>query len=432
MSAGSESRSAPDRLTVVDDIFLRTHRGLGTPIALQGLWRTADRVDRGLLDAVHMALRTGPLGRRVIRPAIPGARKRWQPTVRAYALDYDERPVPTGSLFDWADRQGYDLDPEIGPGWRLAATWLDDGGSLVSLTCSHALADGRALVIAADQAIRTALARPAVPIISDPAGSDSDWSDAGRQWSTVLRGTARALRGGIPRRTAAAPPREPTAPDTPNPVALTCCAVIQCPAADWDRVACSRGGTANSLFIWLVANILWASGFPGTTIEASLPVDTRDEPRVDNDLAMTQIRVTRDATPAIIREKSRAAYEYRMTAPAGMPEELLQVIPDRLAHRLSAGAGERDILCSNIGPLPESLHSLGPHHCTGVAARAIHPGLTADRLPRTRLSGYLCRIGGDYVLSLVSLDPARIPSAEVLRGLVETVCEPLPLSISTW
>lgn len=206
---------------------------------------------------------------------------------------------------------------------------------------------------------------------------------------------------------------------------------MQCPATEWDAAARSRGGTANSLFIWLVANILWASGFPEDTIEAGLPVDTRDEPRVDNDLAMTQIAVTRDDDPASIREMSRSAYEYRMTAPSGMPEEILQVIPDRLAHRLAAGAGERDILCSNIGPLPDSLLTLGPHRCIGVAARAIHPGLTTNHLPRTKLSGYLCAIGGDVVLSLVGLDPVRIPSAAVLRELVEKVGGPL-LSVTTW
>ncbi len=572
-------------MTVVDEIFLRTHRGLGTPIALQGLWRTADHVDRALLAAVHSALRSGPLGRRVIRPAVPGARRRWQPTVRAHAFDYDERPIPVSALFDWADDLGYDLDPEFGPGWRLAATRLDDGGSLVSLTCSHALADGRALVIAADRAIGIAMRARTVPTVgergeqpdgmldegyghvglhgfrgaqpdssrdrhtdsyrdqhtdpvedqhTDPVGEresdpvregrpypdraacrcsacvtvvpapssgissrpDSDWSDAIRQWQIVLGGTARALGGGIARSTTAAPhrmrtrwtttetaappseppvsptrttatprlePAAPTIPKTtgiqpntttaefqqrsgsrtakttvellpeqdPGRAAITCGTVVQCPATEWDAAARSRGGTANSLFIWLVANILWASGFPEDTIEAGLPVDTRDEPRVDNDLAMTQIAVTRDDDPASIREKSRAAYEYRMTAPSGMPEEILQVIPDRLAHKLSAGAGERDILCSNIGPLPDSLLTLGPHRCIGVAARAIHPGLTANRLPRTKLSGYLCAIGGDIVLSLVGLDPVRIPSAAVLRELVEKVGGPL-LSVTTW
>ncbi|MEV6321080.1 hypothetical protein AB0M45_07750 [Nocardia sp. NPDC051787] len=412
------------RLSVVDEIFLRTHRGLGTPIALQGLWRTADRVDPALLARVHDALRSGPLGRRVARPRVPGARRSWQPNVRAYPLARAEGILPVAELLEWADAQGDGLDPEYGPGWRLATAALDDGGSLVSLTCSHALADGRALALAVDDALGGERAQR-----SNFAARESDWRDARQQWAIVLRGTAAALRHGIPHQ----PPallredRPHTAYET-----MTHSAILQCPAADWDRAAARQGGTANSLFIHLVATMLWNSGFPAATIEASLPVDTRAEPRVDNDLAMTQIVIGRADTPATIRALARSAYEHRMSAPGGMPEELLQVVPDRWAYALSKGAGERDILCSNIGTLPASLRTLGPHRCTGVAARAIHPGLTAARLPRTRLSGYLCRIGDDYVLSLVSLDPDRIESAAALRELAVRTAASAGLRTRAW
>lgn len=411
------------RLSVVDEIFLRSHRGLGTPIALQGLWRTADRVDPALLTRVHEALRSGPLGRRVVRPRVPGARRAWRPNVRAYPIDRAESVLPVAELLDWADAQGAGLDPEYGPGWRLSTAAMDDGGSIVSLTCSHALADGRALALAVDDALGGARVRPA-----RLAARESDWADARRQWSIVLRDTAAALRHGIPRQPAA-PNRDEQPRGADN---LTRSAIMQCPAADWDRAAARDGGTTNSLFIHLVATVLRDSGFSGETIEASLPIDTRDEPRVDNDLAMTRIAITRSDTPATIRALARAAYEHRISAPGGMPEELLQVIPDRWAYALSKGAGERDILCSNIGTLPAALLELGPHRCTGVAARAIHPGLTTARLPRTRLSGYLCRIGDDYVLSLVSLDPERIESADALRELAVRAAHSVGLPAEAW
>ncbi len=403
---------------MVDEIFLRTHRGYGTPIVLQGLWRTADRVDRRLLEQVHAALRTGPLGRRVIRPSVPGARPRWRRTIRAHPLTVEDRPIPASALLTWADTCGDDLDPEFGPGWRLAAVPLDDGGSAVSLTCSHALADGRALVIAIDEALRAEPDRHAVALTAG-----SDWADAGGQWAMVLHGVARALPRGIPPRPAA-PPRRPAASGPPVGI------VVQFPVRECDGAAAALGGTSNSLFIWLVASILWAAGFPEPTIEASLPVDTRDEPRVDNDLAMTQTALTRADTPASIREKARTAYEHRMTAPGGMPEQILQVLPDRWSAVLAAGAGERDILCSNIGALPDTLTALGPHRRTGVAARAIHPGLTT--LPRTRLSGYLCRSGDNYALSLVALDPGRIPTPATLRKLVSEVTSPIGVPLEFW
>lgn len=498
-----------NRLSVVDEMFLRAHRGMGTPIALQGLWRTADPVDPRLLHGVHETLRTGPLGRRVIRSRIPGARPRWQPTSWAHPLALTNEPIPAAALLDWADAQGDDLDPELGPGWRLSAAPLDDGGCVVALTCSHALADGRALTLAIDHALA------GTPLVA-PVAPHSDWADARQQWAIVLGGTARALRLGIPARPTAPPPRKslshntiaaasgtaptparntsdtaapsptptgtaaswaaptgtatssaaptgtaapsPTSTDTavatrpPSDIAtsariastsesgvgrrstapVTCSAVLQIPAREWMRVAVSHGGTANSLFVHTVANMLWATGFADAAIAASLPVDTRDEPRVDNDLAMTEIKVVRADTPATIRGKARAAYEHRMTSPGGIPEELLQVIPDRWAYRLSKGAGERDILCSNIGTLPDSLLSLGPHPCTGVAARAIHPGLRADALPRTRLSGYLTRIADSYSLSLVSLDPDAIPTSDALRELAVEALTGLGLTPKPW
>ncbi|MGK8522055.1 hypothetical protein ACRS6B_11105 [Nocardia asteroides] len=388
------------RLSVVDEIFLRTHRGLGTPIALQGLWRTADRVDPALLDRVHESLRSGPLGRRVIHARVPGARRGWRPNVRAYPISRVQHVLPVAKLLDWADAQGSGLDPEHGPGWRLSTAPLDDGGSVVSLTCSHALADGRALVLAVDDALGGARLRP-----PDRCPGESDWADARRQWSIVLRGTAAALRHGIPLRPAAAIRDE----RPPASAGTTHSAILQCPVAAWDRAAARDGGTANSLFIHLVATLLWDSGFPGATIEASLPVDTRDEPRVDNDLAMTHVAVTRADTPATIRTLARSAYEHRMSAPAGMPEELLQVIPDRWAYVLSKGAGELNILCSNIGTLPllaharpASLHRRRrprhpprPHH----RAPAPHPplGLSVPHRRRLRAQPGEPRPGADRV-----------------------------------
>src|SRR5690606_34834977 len=138
--AMSARGGVPARLTVVDEIFLRTHRGLGTPIALQGLWRTSDRVEVELLEDLHARLRRGPLGRRVVRARVPGARRSWRPTVRAHPLDLHGE-IAASDVLGWADTLGADLDPEYAPGWRLSSAPLDDGGTVIALTCSHVLAD---------------------------------------------------------------------------------------------------------------------------------------------------------------------------------------------------------------------------------------------------------------------------------------------------
>ncbi|MEV0687154.1 hypothetical protein AB0I35_25125 [Nocardia sp. NPDC050378] len=415
-----------DRLTVVDEIFLRTHRRMGTPIALQGLWRTPDTMDQALLRQIHRELSHGQLGRRVVRARVPGARRAWQPTVRAHPLDYlasDAHPAPLreGEILPWADTLGADLDPEFFPGWRLSAAPLAGGGTVVALTCSHALADARGLIHAVALALRSlngASTEPPSTAVASTAhhprrersadAARSDWADARAQWATVLGGTARALRNGVPR-----PPETTVFSVAPGRTVRS--SLLAFDARQWDSVAAAAGGTPNSLFIYLVANILWENGFGDDTITASLPVDTRDEPRVDNDLAVTEIRIDRADTPATIRVQARDAYLRRMSAPAGLPEEILQVIPDRLAYALSKGAGERDILCSNIGTMPDALRTVGPHECTRVAARAIHPGITV--FPRTRLCGYLSRLADTYTLALVGSDTHETLSAAANRVL---------------
>ncbi|MGW6726400.1 hypothetical protein ACWF9G_10885 [Nocardia sp. NPDC055029] len=463
-----------ERLTVVDEIFLRTHRGMGTPIALQGLWRTDDAMEPALLQAIHDRLRVGDLGRRVVRARVPGARRAWRPNTRAHPLDHVDSPLPENAILPWADTLGTDLDPEFGPGWRLSSAPLDGGGTVVALTCSHALADARGLihavaaaldelaegthhppVLATDSAatpsqpastastasalppaptaatVASPVPRPGVPTQSSAqtsltarpekrwSSSTSDWSDARTQWSTIIGGTARALRRGVPR-----PPATSTPDPSPNRAVHSILRTFD--ATEWDTTAATSGGTPNSLFIHLVANILWENGFQRQEIAASLPVDTRDEPRVDNDLAMTEIAMDRSDTPATIRDKARAAYLRRMSSPAGLPEEILQVLPDRWAYALSKGAGERDILCSNIGTLPASLRNVGTHHCDRVAARAIHPGLT--EYPRTRLSGYLSRLADTYTLALVSLSCDR----ETLDAATDRACTAAGLRAIPW
>ncbi|MFE7718715.1 hypothetical protein ACFU44_06695 [Nocardia rhizosphaerihabitans] len=465
-----------NRLTVVDEIFLRTHRGMGTPIALQGLWRTDDAMEPTLLQAIHDRLRAGALGRRVVRARVPGARRAWRPNTQAHPLDHVGSPLPEAAILPWADTLGTDLDPEFGPGWRLSSASLEDGGTVVALTCSHALADARGLIHAVAAALDelaegtdhptnglttdsaatpppTALATCDVSTPPQPeptaatastlpprltmrqvrtdsrpntdthekrwGTSTSDWADARVQWSTIIGGTARALRRGIPR-----PPATGT-PDPSHDRALHS-TLLTFDAAEWDDTAAASGGTPNSLFIHLVANILWETGFQNSEIAASLPVNTRDEPRVDNDLAMTEIAMDRSDTPATIRDKARTAYLRRMSSPADLPEEILQVLPDRWAYALSKGAGERDILCSNIGTLPEALRTVGAHHCDRVAARAIHPGLT--EFPRTQLSGYLSKLAETYTLALVSLSCDR----ETLNAATDRACTAAGLHAAPW
>ncbi|AVP67631.1 hypothetical protein [Prescottella equi] len=422
-----------DRLTMVDEIFLRRHHGYGLPIVMQGVWRTADAVDVRALEAVHAALSRGALGRRVVRPRVPGARMRWEASTATHPLRYETHPVD--DVVAWADAcADVDVDPEHSPAWALAAAPTADGGTAISLVCSHVVADARGLVSAAATALTGGSPPPA------PART-SDVGDALRTVGSVLADGATASLGllfSADRRRELREFREVAAADRrPGGTHLTTgtsTAIVDVDAAAWDASAAADGGTANSLFIALVTAIADAAGVP-MPLHVSVPVDTRDSDAVDNAMVITEVVVRPTDSLSDIRRLSRAAFTRPpMGAPSGFPEEITQILPDRIANRLTVGAGERDALCSNIGRLPGSLASLGPYRTTGVATRAVHPGLSRHRpaSTTTRLSGYLCSHGKTYTLSLVGVDPQHFGDSDRLRELAIAELGKRGLTARSW
>ncbi len=373
---------------------------------MQGLWLTDDPVDREALAVVHGQLARGPLGRQVRRVRVPGARARWESSTQTWPIVYSAAPDPV----TWADAQGGDLDPSRGPGWRISACGLPNGSSLISLVSSHVLADARGLIAAVDDALLGVSQQPLL-------AAHSDWEDARQTWRTVFR----EFR---PRPSRSASTRTP-----PRPFAPPISAILSFSAPEFDRSAGESGSTPNSLFVHTVASVLYATGFPKRPIDVSLPVDTRAPGAavIGNALAMGSTTIEPTDSPTDVRAKCGDGFGHRMSGPKGIPEEFLHLLPDRLAARATKGAGELDILCSNIGTLPDSLGQVGASRARSVAARAIHPGLT--RLPRTRLSGYLCRSGDEYTLSLVSLDRENVRSRNELQA---AAMDCLPVRATAW
>lgn len=417
---------------MVDEIFLRRHHGYGVPIVMQGVWRTAEVVDAAVLESVHGALTRSALGRRVVRPRVPGARPRWEASTEARPLRYQQASVD--DVVRWADAQAdVDVDPEYGPGWALSAAPVTGGGTVISLVCSHVVADARGLAAAVDAALTGRPSAPTPPRTSDIA-------DAVRTLGTVLFGGARASLGLVLSARRRRELREFVAadpgpqPDRTHVSTGTCTAIVDVAAAEWDAAAAAEGGTANGLFLALVTAIADAAGVP-MPLHISVPVDTRNSDAVDNAMVITEVVATPNDSLADIRRSSREAFAARpMGAPSGFPEETAQILPDRIAARLTAGAGELDALCSNIGRLPGALAALGPHRTTGVATRAMHPGVSSDHPARTttHLSAYLCSLGDTYTLSLVGIDPERFDSGERLRDLAVSALAARGLAAHPW
>ncbi|MDV6266131.1 hypothetical protein [Rhodococcus globerulus] len=419
------------RLSVVDEMFLWTHRGLGLPIVMQGVWRTDSIVDPSELEQLCVRVASGPLGRRVRRPRIPGARPEFIADPRHYPLSFRSEPVAADSVIEWADAAALlSVDPERGPGWRIAATYDSDGGTVVSVACSHVLADARGLIGALSDAMQR---KPSPPI--DRTGH-SDLTDARSTVGRVLRGTTRAVGGLI-----VSPARRAELRGFTTPAAATrrfqrhsvTSAVLEIDRDQWDDVATSSGGTANSLFLACVGELARAEN-KTASVTLSVPMNVRTTDQgdnsVDNSVAMVAIPLTPSTTLAQIRTLCRDAFEAPpMSSPAGFPAELLQVVPDRVAHRLADGPGQRDALCSNIGTV--DIDQFEGHRTTGLALRAVHPGASAAQLDdtSTRVSGYLSRNHATYTLSLVSFVSA---DNQALRTLACNTLEKFGIFAHPW
>lgn len=414
------ARTRAQRLSVVDEMFLRTHRGYGTPVVMQGLWRGGD-VTTPDLQGVHDTLSRGPLSRNVIRPRVPGARPRWRSGATPWPVEWSPVPTPRNAVVAWADAVAQrPVDPTTGAGWRIAATRLVGGGTVVSLVCSHVVADARGLA----GVLAAAMAGVPTPTPADPVHPlADDAADAARMVALVGARTARAVAG-----VALHPSRLTELRSAPAPEPRADCAqavetaVVDLDAASWDAEATRTGGTPNSLLIAVAVAIAARGDAP---MQVAVPVDRRDETgSTANSIDMAELTVHPADSPAAVRGLLREAYRRPpMSSPAGFPPELLQLLPDAVAYRLAPDPGERDVLCSNIGTIPVALSALGGARAEAVAARAVHPGIDARQLAasRNRLSAYLCRLGDRYSLALVSKDPGlpeRIEAALAAHSLV--------------
>ncbi|MFI8522802.1 hypothetical protein ACIGB8_00035 [Promicromonospora sukumoe] len=188
------------RLQFADDMFLRRHEGATSPAVNQVLWRLDGPFDAARLRDLAEHLAAGALHRRVVRSRVPGARHRWAPAGTLPVLDLQTAAVPEGGIGAWAQAQAdVPLDPARGLSWRISAADVAGrpggrpgaggpvAGSIVSLTCAHAVADGAALI---DAVVRAAThAEPlAVPVPERGRRALlADAADAAAQAAAVAR-----------------------------------------------------------------------------------------------------------------------------------------------------------------------------------------------------------------------------------------------------
>src|ERR1700744_1171059 len=132
-----------NRLAHMDQASFLALRAVGHRALLQCNWIYNRPVDVDGLRRLHRGLAYGLLARRVERSPLPFARHRWVRDLGPGDIEISKAPRPRADLEAWlVERACLPMDPEYGPCWHIGVLPFEDGGTAVSLTTSHTLADG--------------------------------------------------------------------------------------------------------------------------------------------------------------------------------------------------------------------------------------------------------------------------------------------------
>ncbi|WP_278314204.1 hypothetical protein [Lolliginicoccus levis] len=456
-------------LSLVDMHFLRTHRGHGMPVVMQGIWMFDETVDETTLSQLHRRLAVGPLNRRVIKPLVPGARHYWAQGSSIAPIHYTRHAIPRDRVIEWANERTLTrLNPEHGIGWELSVVRIDDGGTIISLVCSHALTDARGLIAAVEAAVagkqqnRAGLVRR--------RSLASELRDAAVQYWQFVLGSLLAFYAifvqGTNRDEIVRQMRRNRVDALRRKRAATIAATGRIPAAwreattiidvmasEWDAVAARSSGTPNSLLVCIVSNLMYSSGAKGLhePVTIGMPFDTSSEdpgpgqPLRSNALTLSTItwapRGSRYGELFLLRDRAREAFQRTSSGsipeaarPAAFPLATLNIVPDRVATRLTSSSSITEAIASHVGTLPEQLTHLGKYKVASSAARAAHPRFPAvDALAgQLVIDACLLRNGDHYTLAVNGLDPVRFPTSRALRSLVIKELEKWGLVPQSW
>lgn len=431
--------------------FLR--EAFGWDVVLQLTW-TFDRAPgTAALQAFTDALTASRLHRRLVRPRVPLARPYWVRSTADPVPSVRHDPVPAEDRDAWAQAllRTTDLDAEAGRCWAVHAAPDYRGGAVLSLTCLHLVADGRALTAAAtDAAAATRLfgpapsARPPRRLDVSRLGPVDDLVDAGLQLGRAALGTARAVRAAVtspPAEASAATPVRParSAPALRAPRAQPSWVVVDTDTDHWAERAARFGGTPNSLFVAVVAGALYASGYaaPGDPVRVGVPVSLRGPDAVDDERsnATGGVTVVVDDRPSAggdlgpLRARCRAAFSAVGAGkrPAAYHlQSLLQVLPIALVTRvvMAGPSGMPDAVASNLGRF-DGLARVGDATAATVSFRGDARGVRPDRPERfgEGVQSWLLETEGRTTFAVAGFDETRVGSVSALRDAVRAELE---------
>lgn len=425
------------RLADEDATYWLLREGLGWSVVLQLVWQVPGTVDDAVLTRFATRLSEGRLHRRLRAPRVHGARPAWIPADGTPRAHLDTTPIDDTDIDSWAidEMSQADLDAADGRCWRVRATPTLAGDTIVSLCALHLVTDGRGLVDAAAEALGSEPEHRRTRASDRRHPRRIDARDALGQVRAAGIGVARAVHTAVRGSGAehAPDPREPRAPMAHRaPRARPVWATATVSAAEWDRIAHARGGTANTLFVAVVSGLLRSSGYAaqGVPVKVGVPVDRRrgaDDERA-NATAGVSVMLTDDPVPGGDLTGLRASCKEAFVRladghrPAAIHlQPLIWLLPTRwVVAAATAGSGMPDAVTSNLGDVPDAAMVIGGRRARRLAFRGIADGVDPSGPHRfgDGVQSWLVRTGTDVTFSVVGFDEESFTDTDHLRRLL--------------
>jgi hypothetical protein len=386
------------------------------------------------------------MGRRVVRPLVPGARQRWEPyrELPPWALRVLQEPLTREELDALIDDEiSAQPDPLRNHGWRFTAVPTEDGGMTVINWTNHAFGDARSMIesIFAPREVwssRTASWEPS----RWPAAVD-ELTDVLSRVRTGVRGSIRLARDVAATSWRAERRGEELTLLRPTVEALRrrrqivgnlssrrVIALVRVNHQDWRDVANAHGGSSNTLFLAMLGNLMRVSRrargeTDNRTVKLLMPVDIKDfippEKEATNTIIASvvpfepgpprygDLSAVRAATKKAIED---AVAKHQLSAP-NLPHgvvDAMHLLPNAITHRIANRVqASVDGVASNVGPIPEHIGRIGSYE-----AKDMYLVATPSR---TDITGTFGRHGETSTLCFVA-DPALLGPAGTLRERV--------------
>jgi len=443
------SSAPPVRLEFADDLFARRHRGLGSPVVNQWIWRLEEPYDADRVERLADGLAQGGLSRQLHRSRVPGARDIWVNSPLPPDVELFTERLPRSELTPWLEgRHAQPLDPQAGRTWRLSAINLDDGTAVMALLLAHAVGDGGAVLDSVSRAATRAEPLRLPPLPSSTRGRiAADLRDAAGQFAAIGRwagARAKARRSGTAapgvRRTP--PAQVPARPGTEEwrIPRIT----VEVDTAALGTIAAARRGSTNAWFVLVMARLLEAIGHvpaDGGPVPISLPIsefkpgDTRA-----NSTRITRVEVPRDVLAdrdlTTVKALCKEAYAGITAAGAGfspVPLALVQMLPDRVIKLLPTPPSAA-CMASNLGRLPADYVGAGGDRVRSVAAMACYQDAPVAEVRGLGggLIAWLADAGTRTTLTVLAAEPDRLGGLPELRDLVVGELTGWGLTVEVW